>query len=161
MTAYATVDDFETRFGSVQSIEVTTIEYPTANTITLPRLEAALSDASSFIDGYLSHGGYITPIGDATADPPTGNIPGVVLRLTCEIAWYYLDRLNPDARERYKEAVTYLESVAKGEVDLGLPILEVDKESGSIQYYSGDRIFDQDKLRAMGYDIPRKTGNTI
>jgi phage gp36-like protein len=105
--AYATVDEFETRFGVTETIELTNLEDPLAESPDLDVLEQALELASEEIDGYLWAASYALPL----ASPP------LILREWClDIARYKLDRNanREDVRRRYDDAIAWFKGLAKG-----------------------------------------------
>jgi phage gp36-like protein len=105
--AYATVDEFETRFGATETIELTNLEDPLAESPDLDVLEQALDLASEEIDGYLWAASYALPL----TSPP------LILREWClDVARYKLDRNanREDVRRRYDDAIAWLKGLAKG-----------------------------------------------
>lgn len=75
------------------------------------RIDEALSDASEEVDGYLASR-YTLPL-----DP----VPGFLVRLTGNIARYYLhdDRASEEIEKRYRDSVKTLTAIADGKVSLG------------------------------------------
>lgn len=71
----------------------------------------AVADAMSTVDGYLS----------ARYAVPLVPMPAAVLRITGDIARYYLyeDMATETIIERYKQAIAWLRDVAAGKVSLG------------------------------------------
>ena len=105
--AYATVEEFETRFDVTETIELTNLEDPLAESPDLDVLEQALDLASEEIDGYLWAASYALPL----SSPP------LILREWClDIARYKLDRNanREDVRRRYDDAIAWLKGLAKG-----------------------------------------------
>ena len=108
-------------------------------------LSGALADASAEIDGYLQ-GRYALPV----ADPPA-----VLKRIACDIAMYRLLALRPlgdleDARNRYSDAVRYLESVSRGVVQLGIGAgaQSAPQEAGP-EAVSATRLFTRDTMQGL------------
>jgi phage gp36-like protein len=109
---YATAADLQARYPERDLIELTD---PQAEELDPTKLERALADAAAEIDGYLQ-GRYVLPL----QQPPK-----VLALYACDIAMYRLMTLRrsgdvEDARSRYDDAIRYLRSVSKGEVQLGI-----------------------------------------
>lgn len=107
---YASVHDMINRYGETEMIQLS----DRANTglVDVVVVEAKLADASAEIDAYLQ-GRYDLPIVD---------VPVLLTRIAADIARYHLydDRATEQVTQRYKDAVRFLESVARGTVHLGL-----------------------------------------
>lgn len=105
---YVTSSEFISRIGIQETIELTNLDDPSANTVNSDRLEAILSDASSEIDGYLA----------TRYQVPLTAIPGVIKTYCIDIAWYRLAHNNaPEAfSERYKQAIARLKDIEKGQM---------------------------------------------
>ena len=77
-------------------------------------LNQAVDDASATIDGYLG-GRY---------DLPLQVVPRVLTRTACDLSRYYLydEQLGEEhqAAKRYAEAISYLEKVGRGVLQLGV-----------------------------------------
>jgi len=103
------------------------------------RLDVALEDASAEVDSYIGR----------VASLPLADPPPVLRRLTVDIAIYRLMSLLPkemveDARQRYEDAVRWLESVASGEIALeGKPA----QGAGDVAYFAPTRVFDANGLK--------------
>ena len=74
-------------------------------------VERALQDADDTINGYIS----------ARYTLPLQVVPGVLNRVACELARYFLfdDQVTEVIKERYTASVKWLAEVAKGTVSLG------------------------------------------
>jgi len=101
----------------------------------------AIADADATIDAYCQ-GRYEVPL-DATPDK--------IRQISVDIAIYNLysrrDDTAPDTRkDRYKDAIRFLEKVAGGEIELGAatPAPSTTGNEADIAY--NDRIFDRDKM---------------
>lgn len=141
--AYATAQDMIDRFAEQQLKEVTD---PEIEEIKVAALARALEDASDEIDGYLE-GRYRLPL----QSPPRS------LRiLACNIAMYRLLTLRQidvmeDQRERYKDAVKYLQAVADGKINLGLAKSgETVTPAGGPTLVAGpERTFSRDRMKGF------------
>jgi phage gp36-like protein len=116
--AYASREDMEARFGEREVIALT--DRQGSGAVNEAVLSEALEAADDEINGYL-RGRYGLPL-------PT--VPRLITRLACDIARYRLcgaevTETEP-VRNRYKDAVKLLESIAAGKISLGLD------ESGSV-----------------------------
>ncbi len=103
--AYATQADLERRFGAAEVAD--------AGRRDPERIARALEDASAEIDAYLGRR-YALPL---------SSVPAVIARIACDIARYRLwdDQAPDEVRRRYEDALRFLERVARGEVEIGVP----------------------------------------
>jgi len=105
--AYCTKQDMIDRFSEQELIQLTDI-----NGLALIDdvvLNQAISDAEAEINGYLAK--YTLPL---------VTVPPVLVRLSCDIARYFLydDMATDQVIKRFDAALKYLLSVAKGQVAL-------------------------------------------
>lgn len=131
---YATLDDMVGRFGETEMIEITDRQQTGA--VDPVVAGGALDDASAEIDSYLA-GRYALPF---TATPR------VIGRLCCNIARYQLctagPRMTDEVRDRYRDAVRFLELAAAGKVTLGeLPSGAPVQPGATIVFQSGSHIW--------------------
>jgi phage gp36-like protein len=108
---YATQADLEARFGADELTQLT--DRVGAGVPDAAIVARALADADAEIDGYLASR-YALPL---------ATVPPVLVRIACDIARYRLweDRASEEVRRRYEDARRMLESIARGQVSLGLP----------------------------------------
>lgn len=108
---YAIRADMITRFGDNEVVMLT--DRNRSGQIDDAVLDQHLADAAAEIDGYLA-GRYPLPL----ATPPR-----VLTGYACDIARYRLcgsmAMVTDDIRDRYRDAVRFLEHVASGKVSLG------------------------------------------
>jgi phage gp36-like protein len=111
--AYCTVADLSGRFGEAELIQLTASGQGPGAGVDSAVAALAIHDATAEIDGYLARR-YTLPL---TA--PGANL----VRIACDIARYrlYEDAAPDTVRQRYEQAIRYLERVAGGGLDLGLP----------------------------------------
>lgn len=111
-----------------------------------PLVEESIRSADAEINGYLAK----------RYELPLSAVPENISKYSKDIAVFNLfSRIGIDQGEResvnmtrYKNAIRYLESVAKGIVDLGLkPIGQ--KASTGFQMKSSTRLFSRDSMRGM------------
>lgn len=136
MTTYATAADFKAAFPDAESIVLTNLDDPSATTSVDARITEALTRAQSEMDSYI---GIVTSL-------PLMSVPLVVQSKSLDIARYYLDSYQPreDVRQRYEDAVKWLEKLVKGEASLGLDESGTDLSGIALPtYHSLDRIFTQ------------------
>lgn len=124
---YATPADLVARFGESELVNLTDTENIPPSVIDTARVEVKLTDAQSFVDGYVGQvyrlplsGCVKTGVGGVTEYVP----PPVLTRLTCDLARYYLyDDLAPENEvyRRYQAAVKELEAIATGKAQLACP----------------------------------------
>ncbi len=110
---YATINDFISRVGEFQVMELTDRE--NTGEVNQAVLTIALSDSSSQIDGYLV-GRYKLPL---------KTIPQNLTRICCDLTRYRLASMSDvsiteEIIERYKLSLCELESIASGKVSLGI-----------------------------------------
>ncbi len=135
--AYATQTDMVSRFGEDEMIALT--DRSMAGQIDPDVLDGALDDASAEIDTYLA-GRYTLPL---TA------VPKFVGSLCCDIARYRLSGSGTLettlVRDRYRDAVRFLELAAAGKVTLGAMPNGVPVQPGeTIEFRQGSRIFSRE-----------------
>ncbi|MGC6344919.1 gp436 family protein [Pasteurella multocida] len=110
---YATINDFISRVGEFQVMELTDRE--NIGEVNQAVLTIALSDSSSQIDGYLV-GRYKLPL---------KTIPQNLTRICCDLTRYRLASMSDvsiteEIIERYKLSLRELEGIASGKVSLGI-----------------------------------------
>lgn len=110
--SYASRQDMIDRFGHTEMVQITNPETPEALEIDVQRLEQAFVDADAEIDSYLQ-GRYALPL---------ASVPLGLKRNACDIARYHLfgNRVTDVVETRYKTAIAFFKSVAKGEIKLSL-----------------------------------------
>ncbi len=121
--SYATAEELIAAVpdGATLVAQLTGTEEPDTDTI-----DRALADASAEIDSYL-----------ASRYPlPLETVPSVLRQKAVDIAVYRMMTLRPmgaidDARERYKDAISWLKLLAEGKVSLGVPSNEPGAEADS------------------------------
>lgn len=102
-------------------------------------LNRALTDADAEVDGYLV-GRYPLPL---------ATTPQILVGMACDIARYrlYEDRPTEHVRQRYDDAIKYLEKVSQGKISLGLDSAQQPTaEQGGPKAEGEDRVFSRDKL---------------
>lgn len=104
----------------------------------LQRIDDAVSDAESLIDGFLAQRGYL----------PLDPVPGVVTTWARAITRYYLHkhRLGTDAQDPivrdYQDAMKLLKLTAEGKFSLGADDPVASADSMDVQFESGTRVWD-------------------
>jgi phage gp36-like protein len=134
---YATQQDMIDRFGSTELIELT--DRANLGSIDTTVLGRALADADAEINGYLA----------SRYTLPLLSVPPVLVAKACDIARYYLYdvRVTEAVKARYDDAVSYMQSLAKGLVSLGLDPVNVPVVvAGGVQVQGGTRVFSADNL---------------
>lgn len=135
---YATSIDLVNRFGETELIQLS--DRASTGAINTVVVAAKLADADAEIDGYLA-GRYTLPL---------AAVPLALVRIACDVARYHLydDRPTEQVSQRYKDAIRFLEMVAKGNVQLG-----VDSGGGvpavtaSPEHVSNEPVFSRVTLR--------------
>ena len=110
---YATVDAMLRKFGESELIQLTDTEAPYEHVINYDKLNAAMVEANSEIDGYLA-GRYKLPL-------PA--VPPFLESIGCHMARYYACTgaisENDPIKTRYDNAVKSLKEIAKGTIAVG------------------------------------------
>ncbi|MFC3716807.1 gp436 family protein [Luteimonas soli] len=136
---YATQQDLVDRFGETEVIQLS--DRANTGAIDVDVVAAKLGDAEAEINSYLV-GRYTLPLNP---------VPAALQRVACDIARYHLfdDRPTEYVAQRYKDAIRFLELVAKGSVQLG-----TDPEgnappsaAGAPEYSAREPVFNRDKLK--------------
>lgn len=163
--SYATVSDMSARFGQAELVLLTDTDNIPPSTVDQTRIELKLEDASAFVDGYVGQVYRLPLAGCAKPDGNGGTVlvpPPVLVRLTCDLARYYLyDDLAPEHEvyRRYKAALSELDAIAQGRTQLACPwggspgeLLATDAQSGNLetQYSFSPRAITDDTLQGFG-----------
>lgn len=130
---YCSAQHMIARFGLEELIQLTNQDNIGATSIDQGVLSRAISDASGFIDGYLS-GRYKIPL---------EIVPTVLVRIACDITRYFLydDAVTERVQKNHDVAIKFLESAAKGIVSLGVDALGAKPQTtNSATMTSGGRI---------------------
>lgn len=131
---YATRDDMVRQFGETECIALSDRDY--TGEIDDDVLNGGLERATATIDSYLA-GRYPVPWTDT---------PGILTGKCCDIARYELTgaetQNTEEIRQRYEDAIRYLERVADGRITLGrLPDGSVAQGGTVSRFSSNGRVF--------------------
>lgn len=110
---YAGAQDMRDRYENLDDL----LRLPGTDDLNEKKLTQALNDAGALADSYLS----------AKYTLPLAVVPQVLVQHCCAIAFYYLcdQQASEQARDRYREALTWLREVKNGGIPIGVD------ESGS------------------------------
>lgn len=128
---YATLQDMQSRFGA-DLLRVAVL--PGTADLDEDAITQALTDASSLIDGYLA-GRYPLPL---------EHVPTALVPICCDIARHrlYGEQAPEQIGKRYDAAISFLKSVGKGELALGLAADGEQLESQNLAELQSDgRVF--------------------
>ena len=105
----ATLSDLQRRMGADCVLELASQSDGSLDT---DKVNQALTDASTEAEGFLA-GRYNLPL---------ENVPEIVVRICCDMAWYYLHGVLPptSVKDKYERAKELLSSINKGAITLGL-----------------------------------------
>lgn len=136
---YATQQDLIDRFGAEELTQLTDRATPPAGAIDATVVARALADADEEINGYLA----------ARYQLPLATTPQVLVRLAADLARYALhdDRATEQVTRRRNDAVAFLRSISKGEVNLGLdPAQQPTPSIRGAESDAPDRLFTRETL---------------
>ncbi|EJI9985620.1 DUF1320 family protein [Salmonella enterica] len=105
---YASTQDMRDRYDNLDTL----LFQPGSDTPNEKKLTQALNDAGALADSYLS----------AKYALPLAVVPQVLVQHCCAIAFYYLcdQQATDQARDRYREALTWLREVKSGSIPVGV-----------------------------------------
>lgn len=105
---YASAQDMRDRYDNLDAL----LFQPGSDTPNEKKLTQALNDAGALADSYLS----------AKYALPLAVVPQVLVQHCCAIAFYYLcdQQATDQARDRYREALTWLREVKSGSIPVGV-----------------------------------------
>ncbi|OTG87697.1 hypothetical protein B9T31_04150 [Acinetobacter sp. ANC 4558] len=110
---FATVQSMLEKFGERELIQLTDTQEPYTDQINLIKMQAALDEANSEIEGYIA-GRYSLPL---------QTIPPFLQSLACHMARYHACTGamsdNDPIRTRYENAIKSLKEISKGAIALG------------------------------------------
>lgn len=110
---YCSINDMVDVFSLATMIQISQRPGTDRTQLNEPVIEKAIKDASAEINMYLDSRGLL----------PVTDIPEILTRICCDIAFYYL-HLKPNAEGAvvlaYKTRVRQLEKIASGALSLGL-----------------------------------------
>ncbi|MBE0378507.1 gp436 family protein [Pseudoalteromonas prydzensis] len=140
--AYATITAMQQRFGERDLIYLSEREDGPVDVINTAVIEQAINDASDVINGYLA-GRYELPL---------VTVPNLLEQFCCDIARYKLgtNDVPEHVETRYKDAIKFLMSVAKGELSIGVDALGQDakvQDTATIQ--SAGSVFAREKTKGF------------
>jgi phage gp36-like protein len=137
--AYCTLTDIEKKISEEEVVQLTDDDGEDA--VNTDTVDAAITDADAEIDGYCGRR-YPVPM-----DP----VPPILRKFSVDIAIYNLYQRRqgaPDDREKdYKNAIRFLENIAKGLVSLGSTDPDgVPAATNKPTIVSATKIFSRDKM---------------
>ncbi|EKT1868240.1 DUF1320 family protein [Salmonella enterica] len=105
---YASAQDMRDRYDNLDAL----LFQPGSDTPNEKKLTQAMNDAGALADSYLS----------AKYALPLAVVPQVLVQHCCAIAFYYLcdQQATDQARDRYREALTWLREVKSGSIPVGV-----------------------------------------
>ncbi|EKM8283716.1 DUF1320 family protein [Salmonella enterica] len=105
---YASAQDMRDRYENIDDL----LRLPGTDDLNEKKLTQALNDAGALADSYLS----------AKYTLPLAVVPQVLVQHCCVIAFYYLCDQQPSdqARDRYREALTWLREVKNDSIPIGV-----------------------------------------
>lgn len=134
--SYCTIQDLIDRFGEAELIQLT--DRQRTGIIDDGVVSRAISDATAEIDGYLA-GRYTLPL---------ETVPAALTRIACSIARYHLydARATEQVSKNYDTALSFLRSVAKGNIAIGAGSVAPVPQVGGPQVSASSSVFNRDTL---------------
>jgi phage gp36-like protein len=136
--SYAAKANMIARFTEAEVIALTDRE--NVGVINDAVLDGMLAEADAEIDPYLAPRHVL----------PLAAVPKILIGFACDIARFRLCGAGgvtetEEIRNRYKDAVKFLEKVSRGEIGLGLDLLNnIAKPANTVQFSApGERVFDR------------------
>ena len=137
---YATRDDLNAAFGPDMVERLAARHGVDDDATTVAR---ALSHASAVIDGRLS----------VRFTLPLPVVPDVLRDIACDLTIARLasdaTSLTDDLKRREDQAMASLKAIAKGEMNLGLPVAHQGERPQPIVSSTGGKLFSRDRLRGF------------
>ena len=138
---YATVQNMIERFSEKEMAQLSD-RVGRGENVDASVVQAKLADADAEIDGYLQTR-YALPL---------ASVPPRLVAVACDLARYHLydDRATEQVTIRYKDAITYLRLLAKGEVTLAPAPGDDTPAAGSAgtpMFDAPDRVFTAGSLK--------------
>lgn len=137
--SYATQADMIARYGEAELVQLTDRLNTPPVLVDAAVLAFALDSADAEIDGYLA----------VKFAVPLATPPRLIVDYACDIARYRLfaDRASDLIRARYKDAIAFLDRVAKGTATIaGAQALSAPAGGGSVQFEAGQKVFGRELL---------------
>lgn len=110
---FATLQAMRNKFGERELIELTDIEKPYTEAINMERLNAAMQQANSEIEGYIG----------ARYTLPLQTVPPFLESIACDMARYHASTgvmsENSPIKARYDNAIKTLKEISKGTLQIG------------------------------------------
>ncbi|EJW7609267.1 DUF1320 family protein [Salmonella enterica] len=105
---YASAQDMRDRYENIDDL----LRLPGTDDLNEKKLTQALNDAGALVDSYLS----------VKYSLPLAVVPQVLVQHCCTVAFYYLcdEQPSEQARDRYREALTWLREVKNGGISIGV-----------------------------------------
>ena len=109
---FATLEAMRDKFGERELIELTDIEQPYTDAINMNRLNAAMQQANSEIEGYM-----------ARYSLPLQTVPPFLQSIACDMTRYHATTgamsENSPIKTRYEAALKTLKEISKGTIQIG------------------------------------------
>lgn len=140
---YATLEQLIEKLGEPTLVQLTDRDEPRTGAIVIGRVDRALADTDSVIDGYLA-GRYRLPI--------EGGVPALLVDFALAIAAYKLHPFKPDEKIEtdYKDAVASLAKISTGVIRLQLAGLEpASSGSSGVQAIDRERPLTPESLKGF------------
>lgn len=110
---FATLDAMRDKFGESELIELTVTEPPYVQEINMTRLNAAMQQANSEIEGYIG----------ARYPLPLQTVPPFLQSIACDMTRYHASTgamsENSPIKTRYEAALKTLKEISKGAIQIG------------------------------------------
>lgn len=139
---YSTLDDIKKQVEEAVLVQLT--DDAGAGAVDTDIVTWAITEADGVINSYCQ-GRYSLPLYP---------VPPRVVGLSVDIAIYNLysrrvDEMPENRKDRYREAIRFLELVAAGKVDLGAATPAPQNTENTVDIESGTRVFTRGKMRGF------------
>lgn len=133
---YATANDMRDRYTELALVQLA----GTAgwDSVAIAKVNTALADTASIIDGYVAK--YYAPA-------PGRPVPALLVRINCKLAWRELARSPTDeAKEEHADAMRQLRDISNGLIKLDDGAGDLPSREGQVIVPDAQRIFSRDRL---------------
>lgn len=136
---YAVQQDLIDRFGADELVQLTDRANPPTGQIDTTVVARALTDADEMVNSYVAK----------RYDLPLASVPGLVKRLACDTARYFLHGQSATEQvvKAHDQAIEQLKDIAAGRAVLDIAGAEPAPAGATVEISAPERVFSNDTLR--------------